>query len=654
MNRIPYSRFILAGLWILSGHVLFAQEVLTERLVVEDRNIPQVKSMWVGEEDTLELPFVDDFARGMRYPASSHWADRQAFINHQYPYNPPTIGVATLDAIDASGNLPSNANTTGYRSDELTSRPVRLDVEPADSLYLSFYYQTGGRGDTSGGDYQDSLILQFYDVQQQKWSSVWSAAYSRDDSLMYIRRPLDGTERQFFGGEMVHRRFFHAMVPIDRPRFLQPGFRFRFVNYASLSPGRDIPSVRSNVDQWHLDFVRLDSGRTHQDTVINDIAFVEPLEPMLNNYESIPWHHLPDASVYEMRDSLSITYRNLSDQSWNATQRFEIIDRMGNNEPFTFTGGTVIGIPPHTTESYRTRVNYIFSYEGQQDSALFEIKSYMITDTASRRAPYRWNDTISYMQKFYNYYAYDDGTAENGYGITGEGSQNAMVALQYNTYAPDTLQAVQIYFNQTLDSASRNTFALKIWDDNEGRPGKLLYEQKDSRPVYEDSLNEFHMYVLEEKIFLEGSFFVGYQKYNTQMLNVGFDINRVHNDHLFYNLGGRWNPSRLKGSVMIRPVFGDYIKPVATSSGSGKKEPEELQIELYPNPVRDRLHIDLPDQDYENYTIAVYDMQGRMIKPDQPLERTVELHELSPGMYVVQIQYQNNQKVLSRKIIKTP
>jgi len=598
------------------------------------------------------LPFIDDFARDIRYPASSHWADQQAFINHQYPYNPPTIGVATLDAIDASGNLPSNANTSGYRSDELTSRPLRLDVQPGDSLYLSFYYQTGGRGDISGGEYQDSLILQFYEVQQQKWSTVWSAAYSQDDSLMYVRRPMEGTEKQHFAGGLTHRRFFHAMVPIRLPRFLKPGFRLRFVNYASLSG--ETPSARSNVDQWHLDFVRLDSGRNHQDTVINDIAFVEPLKPMLNNYESIPWHHFPDASAYEMRDSLSITYRNLGSRIWNISREFEIIDQMGHNEPFSFTGGGGDDITPFTTQTYPRTINYIFPYEGQQDSALFEIRSYMITDTASRRAPYRWNDTISYMQKFYNYYAYDDGTAENGYGFTGEGSQNTMVALRYNTYTPDTLQAVQIYFNQTLDSASRNTFALKIWADKDGRPGKLLYEQESLRPEYEDSLNQFHMYVLEEKIFLEGSFFVGYQKYNTEMLNVGFDVNRVHNDRLFYNMGRQWNTSRMKGSLMIRPVFGEYIKPVATSSDAEIKEPADPQIELYPNPVRDRLNIKLVGQDYEHYTIAVYDMQGRLIKPGRPLQRTIALHELSPGMYIVQIRHRHNTKVLSRKIIITP
>ena len=654
MSWIRYSRFILVSLFLLSGYVLSAQEVLTKHFVRESQPRPVLKSMQSVQADTLDLPFIDDFARGEGYPAPANWTDRDAFVNHQYPYDPPTIGVATLDAINAAGDLPPNANTTGYRSDELTSRPLNLDLQPGDSLYLSFYYQTGGKGDISGGEYQDSLILQFWDVQAQQWSSVWNAAYSSIDTTLYERRPLEGTEKEYYAGENVNRRFFHAMVPIRRSRFLKPGFRFRFVNYASLSQNPDVPSVRSNVDQWHLDFILLDSARTRQDTVINDIAFVEPLKPMLINYESIPWSHFPDAGVFEMRDSLSITYRNLSDRSWNITREFEIIDRRGDNETFTFTGGTADGIPPFTTETYPRTINYTFPYDGEQDSALFEIRSYMITDTISERAPYRWNDTISYLQQFYNYYAYDDGTAENGYGFYGEGSQNAMAALRYNTYTPDTLQAVQIYFNQTLDSASQNTFALKIWADDAGRPGRLLYEQTGERPVYEDSLNAFHMYVLEEKIYLEGTFYVGYQKYNTEMLNVGFDVNRIHNDRLFYNLGTQWNPSQLKGTLMIRPVFGEYIPPVITSTPGERTEPKQPDIELYPNPVQDWLHINLKNGRHRDYTLAIYDMQGRMIRRDQQMKRSIRLQDLPPGTYIVHIRHRQRPAALTRKIIITP
>lgn len=652
MRRIHYSRAILTAMLYLLAGSLSAQEVLTGHFSGQQgKGVTLFKYAGASGADTVDLPFMDDFARGLNHPAPELWVDRDAFVNQQYPYNPPSIGVATMDAINAAGDLPPNANTTGYRSDELTSRPVNLDLEPVDSVYLSFYYQTGGRGDTSGGEFQDSLVVQYYDPSARTWSSVWSVSFSQQDTAFYERRPLEDTERYLEVEGHPHRRFYQAMVPVKRRRFLKPGFRFRFVNYASLSPNKDITSVRSNVDQWHIDFVRLDSARSRQDTVVNDIAFIRPMMSMLNNYESIPWSHFPDAGVFEMRDSIAVTYRNLSNRAWNITREFEIIDRRGDNETFEFPGGTADGIPPKTTETYPTTVNYTFPYDPTLDSALFEIRAYMITDTISSRAPYRWNDTISYMQKFYNYYAYDDGTAENGYGITGEGSQNAMVALRYDTYTPDTLQAVQIYFNQTLDSASRNTFSLKIWGNDNGRPGELLYEQSGHRPTYEDSLNTFQLYVLREKIYVEGTFFVGYQKYNREMLNVGFDVNRIHNDKLFYNDAGNWNRSQLKGSLMIRPVFGEYIDPMPTSLPSQRQKPNRPDLELYPNPVRDVLHLEMEGGGYRNHSFALYDMQGRLVMKRDRLTQNVSLRDLSPGVYVVRIRQRGGGTLYSRKII---
>jgi hypothetical protein len=654
MKRIHYSTLLLWSLFLLAGPSLSGQEVLISKGFRQQPAGSLLKSMTTAGGDTLEVPFIDDFARGVGYPNDQYWVDHEAFVNHQYPVGPPTIGVVTLDAIDASGDLPPNASSRGYQSDELTSRPLYLDVQPSDSVYLSFYYQSGGRGDTSGGEFQDSLVLQFYAPHDQVWTSVWNAAYSREDSVMYERRPLSGIERQLDAGGEGHRKFFHAMVPIRRSQFLKKGFRFRFLNYASLSPNKDIPSVRSNVDQWHLDFIRLDTARTRNDTIINDIAFVQPLTSMLNNYESIPWSHFPEASVFEMRDSLAITYRNLGDEIWSIYREFDIINRLGDYESFSFTGGSGDDIPPFTTETYPRRIQYSFSDTSDRDSALFEIRSYLITDTASRRAPYRWNDTISYFQKFYDYYAYDDGTAENGYGFYGEGSQNVMVALKYNTYVADTLQAVKMYFNQTLDSASRQTFNIRIWSDDGGEPGPLLYEQENVRPAYEDSLNEFHTYVLREKIALDGAYYVGYQKFTTEMLNVGFDVNRINNDRLFYNLNGAWNQSRIKGTLMIRPVFGKYRKPDATSSDDQQQmEPAEPEIELYPNPVRDRLHVDLENNPYRQYTYSLFDINGRVVVSERRLKPSLYLRDLAPGVYIIQLHNRRDQITVSRKILKT-
>ncbi len=653
MLRIPYRSLLIMVVLLMVGHSLASQEVLTGKLI---RKRDQDKGVFLKRQvatDSLGLPFIDDFARGIGDPYAPHWVDQEAFVNRQYGINPPSIGVVTLDAVDESGKLPPNANTSGYASDELTSRAFKLEMTPSDSVYLSFYYQTGGRGDPSGAEYQDSLVLKFYNPQTKQWRSVWRVAHSHQDSIFEVHRPLSNQLDTVETGAAFNEKFYHAMVPVQKPGFLNDGFRMRFMNYASLSESEHVPTRRGNVDQWNIDFIRLDSARSLHDTIIDDVAFVENLPPMLNHYESVPWDHWPDASVYEMRDSLSITYRNLGNRVWNVFREFDIIDRMGDNETFSFTGGTGDALTPYTTETYSRPITYVFPYDSDQDSALFELRSYLITDTLSERAPYRWNDTISHFQQFYDYYAYDDGTAENGYGFTGSSSHNVMVALHYETYTPDTLQAIQMYFNQTLDSVSQKPFNLKVWTDKGGRPGKLLYEQSGVRPVYEDSLNKFHQYVLREKIYLEGSFFVGYEKIDKGMLNVGFDRNRVHNDQLFYNYAGEWIQSQIKGALMIRPVFGDYIPPIATANAPAPDRSDHLEVTLYPNPVQGRLHVRLDGSPHPHYTYSLFDMQGRAVVQGKQLKPTLRLDRLSPGMYLMRLRNRTNNAVVTKKIMIT-
>ena len=51
--------------------------------------------------DTVELPFFDDFSGRSHRPDPGHWTDDYAYVNNSYSGDPVTIGVATLDAVDA-------------------------------------------------------------------------------------------------------------------------------------------------------------------------------------------------------------------------------------------------------------------------------------------------------------------------------------------------------------------------------------------------------------------------------------------------------------------------------------------------------------------------------------------------------------------------
>ena len=590
--------------------------------------------------DTLNVPLIEDFAKSTGYPDPKLWSDNYAFINHQFTSRSVSIGVATLDAIDEQGDVYKHGNTNSFHADTLTSNPLRLNYPPSES----FYYQAGGLGDKP--EFSDSLTLQFYNSDSTRWERIWSIGV---DDTIYVERDLRKNTTDSI--ILYQDNFRQVHLPITENNYLTDGFRFRWINYASISDHTNNPSIASNVDHWNIDFVRLDTARSYTDTTINDIAFVEPLKPLLNNYEAIPWNHFPEANAVEMDDSIYITYRNIGDKIWNVSREFVITDKMGNNAPYTFTGGTGDDIPPYTTETYPRSINYIFP-NSNMDSALFEIKSYLITDTASARAPYRWNDTITHNQTFYNYYAYDDGTAENGYGINGEGSENAMVALRFHNYKNDTLQGLQIFFNQTLDSTSQ-PFQIMVWENDNGKPGKVIYSENGFTQTYDSGINDFHTYSIFNKIYLkEGDYFVGYKKFTTNMLNVGYDVNRNHKDKLYYFVDGQWRQSGYNGTVMIRPVLGDYIAP---SNDTGPVDVsqtiEQPELNIYPNPARNHINIQIPGSNLTDYTARIFSIEGTLKKQIMQLNKTIPIQQLTPGVYILEIRNPNTGALAREKFI---
>jgi hypothetical protein len=106
-------------------------------------------------QDSISLPFVEDFSYSGNHADYDKWLGFSVQINGNLPLKPPTIGVATFDGLNWKGNPYSNSTTSG-NADTLTSKPFRLAYAPSDSLYLSFFYQPGGRGNFP--EFIDSLI----------------------------------------------------------------------------------------------------------------------------------------------------------------------------------------------------------------------------------------------------------------------------------------------------------------------------------------------------------------------------------------------------------------------------------------------------------------------------------------------------------------
>lgn len=654
--KYPWNRSLWLGLLLIcstlsawSQEAYIPQYKQSIKQQKPEQQYSKTRQLKTAFSETVELPFIDDFARPETTPFQGLWADNYATINNQYINNFYTIGVATLDAFNQDGYLYKDANKSGFQADYLTSQPINLAYPASDSLYLSFVVQPKGLMDAP--ETKDSLVLEFRANASTPWQKVWYANYnlSTTDTTLTFHSEISNTQ-QIRRGAITLNKFHSVLIPIKQSEYLTEAFQFRFRNKASVNYDTDLQSRTGNVDLWHLDMVYLDKNRSFADSVINDVAVSKRLNPLLKNYQSIPWSHFPRANAYEMYDSIFVTYRNTGEQTINFSREFIIEDLYNNNPPYAFTGGTGDDIAPNIEQTYGRKTNYIFPFAEEQDSAAFKVSAWLITDALEATKPFRWNDTITYVHTFKNYYAYDDGTAEGGYGLSGAGSKNGEIAVKFRSYKKDTLQGISLYFNQSINESNRVYFALTIRQvAADGMPGDLIYEEAGLLPEYTDQAGAFTFYALEKPLVLEGEFFIGWRKTSEEMLNVGLDLNSDNHKNRYYMLNGYWHPSSIAGAIQIRPIMGR--KNLLTAIDEVMPEPAKHNVlKVYPNPASNRIFIETENNNIQSAQLI--DLSGRICKQWQNTQ-TLSVADIREGIYLLVITHQG-QQYTQKLIISRP
>ena len=603
---------------------------------------PQFKS-YFKEYLPISLPFSDDFSYPGVYPDTSLWVDNEAYVNSQFAIFPVNYGVATLDVLDANGDLYPDASPFPFIADHLTSYPIRLDsiidenykITPADSIYFSFYYQPQGRGDVPLS--HDSLVLEFgiYNgdtvfawidslsvpcdsvfVLDTEWTSVWGA---EGDSVDVFIEEND-----------VY--FKRVMIPVTDTAWLKKDFQFRFMNYGSLS---EINSWQSNTDQWNVDMVYLNINRSKDDIYMRDICFTENSQSFIKDYYSMPfWQY----DYYLQKDSIEIYAHNLDSADHTCTYTYYVQNQEGDTLPaFHYDGFTGV-MSPYFDQTIseiqpfvKPPVNYFFT-STFEDSVKYRI-SHVIYDADSVTI----GDTMVFHQQFSNYFAYDDGTAEVGYGLSPAG---AKLAYKFNLENPDTLRGVQMFFNKTMNGANYRSIDICVWNDDNGKPGYLLYAWENRKPVFNNGFNEFHTYIFPEYLVLgAGVFYVGWIQSANVNMNVGFDRNTNSRTKIFNNVNGTWINSSFEGSLMIRPAVG---KEIIGNIPTYKSQPANLEI--YPNPPESNglismiLPSDYSDPEKQKYlTVRIFDICGKLIFSAPYSEKPLNVSILKNGLYIVNL-----------------
>lgn len=645
----------------------------------------------------LFLPFYDDFSEMTIYPDTSRWLDNEAYINDHFPYFPVNYGVATLDAIDATGDLYPEASPFTFIADRLTSKPIRLDslfdengvaikkFTAEDSIYLSFYYQPHGRGDVPLG--HDSLILEFgyytMDTVFSHFDSVyvygWEYMIGGEEYLLpndFISPPAGGCDTNIFftlkdtlfpedmvripcdsvfvletewenvwsaAGDTLanfivdNDAFFnYVVVPIVDTIWLRKDFQFRFKNYASIS---EINSWQSNTDQWHIDMVYLDYSRTLDDHYTHEIRFSERPGSFIEDYSTMPYeHYAGDVTAYK-KDNFPVYINNTDSIDHDITYNYFVLNSNGDTlEPFLMDNiaGTMVPITQQNVNNYQPfaepPITYFYTSQSE-DTADFYI-SHVVYDNEMPEI----GDTLVYHQKFRNYFSYDDGSAEAGYGLSPAGAQ---LAIRYRSEEPDTIRGLQMFFNRTFNDNNDRLFSLVVWNDNNGIPGNVLYVEENVRPEFTWGLNHFynHEFRYPDSVKLGvQEFYVGWIQQSNHNLNVGFDRNVNSRSKNFYNVNGAWTNSSFEGSIMIRPIVG---KPLSEPESKYKAVPEKLSI--YPNPPGSvqEVHIQLPascaeSSDLKYLTLRIFDVFGKMIY-EGPYVEKFPVYDLGQGFYIVSL-----------------
>lgn len=797
------------------------------------------------ERDQLRLPFFDDFAYPFFYPLESIWADKYAFVNRNFPINPPTLGVATMDPFDENGAIYEDASPTVFEADKLTSRPINLknyvrrvpsnelyikengnielinntylyDAELdtynavnqnivwytaskqlftfdgsnyvaltdsiffqnpltgnfeyilgsyehtdsaenyllSDSIMLSFYIQSKGIMDEP--ESRDSIVMQFYvaedtvgifineifnstvelynstnsivsisdfaigprinsltndtlsnyalnaisnkklnpydfstgtnNVMQELWrdydtlflynlnsleivDSFWIRSSSKLSSA--VGRTSDGgktiqiltkatlgqpngnwfTMWSSVNDSIPNNAFVRRVISINKQRYLSNGFRFRFINHASLST--DESTARAE-DFWHIDYVYLNSEISSNNTDVPDLAFTTPLQPFYKDYYSVPFKHAKSLGPQDFENELYLSSKNFSNSQRQVNRFFGYTNNVTKKDSSIYLNNPPFFPKEFVEDTFQLKQKeldidiYDFLLEDfAQDSSSQTFRVFFKDDENTITEPYRWNDTISYSQNFFNYYAYDDGSAEAGFGL--RGGEMLRAAYKFDVLQSDTLRAIDIYFNETQYSTSIS-FNLCIWapdESNSSIPGELIYIDYAKKRKRSSGIFNFTRYEIDpdkivdetQKVLVTGKkFFIGWQQPKDVSLNIGVDLNTRKASLVYQNFGFEWEPSLLTHPLMIRPVVGSEL-PVNIKD----QDIKEIKLVIHPNPASETIYFD-----EELKSIEIYNITGQ--KLTSTYGSFADVRDFPSGIYSIKAINFNNQQLVGKFI----
>jgi hypothetical protein len=483
------------------------------------------------------------------------------------------------------------------------------DVPPAErsSVFISFFYQFAGNGDApEPGDVFSLLFKSAAGQWRQAWSVESSTLSKRDE-------------------------FIQVLVAIAGDEYFHNGFQFRFQNFGRLS---------GPFDTWNLDYVYVNKTRSTNDNSYPDRAITQQMSTIFNLYTAIPIKHVnstsftrPKFSVFNLKNTpqninnfLSVSKRTFKLNN-SATEIVQLDDA---------ANATLLA--PFSQSEIQTANQIVFStLDISADSIYLNYKLSITTKDNQiidgdynplvfSPIDFRENDTTSRTFMMAKYYSYDDGVAEYGANITGAGTQLAY-QFDMSTIPEDTIIAVDLFFPKFGDETNQN-IQLHILGALTGNQSDYLFQKV--IPVERSNRNDktiFKRVDIPGGVVVKNTFYLGWKLTSAAEIPIGLDANNDSGEKIFVNSSGSWIQNKtLKGSLMIRPIFG---KPKDLTT----RVTESVSARPFPNPTQQRFF--LPN---EATVIQLYTVTGSSVSFEQTDgfdHKEITIIHPVPGLYLV-------------------
>lgn len=601
------TKLIIPMLLLVLGTSAKAQEGALPLLQNQNLSKAEVRTKIVKRSTPIILPLWEDFsyADKQSYPTDHWWIDSSTYVNNHFVAQVINKGVVTFDVLDAKGRPYHSEPWESLYCDSLTSYFIDLrGYNDADSIYLSFAYHCGGLGFKPKA--ADSLLILFEDE-------------------------IDGWVRAGHVRMDTSSGWKYATFGVQGGNYFYENFRFRIINKGTIG---------TSSAHWHLDNIYLNAGRTRTDTTYTDLAFTTTSSNLLNDFTAMPFKHFQTDRNAFATDQLSAFTRYNSPGMGSAATNIRY-QALNVTTGVSYGSGSISAAHPASEYQEHSFPRYDLSPLSVDSNGRLFIDHIFFTDPGTGDTT-KGTDTIRHRQIFDDYFAYDDGSAEQAYYLNLAPMSPGKIAVEFATYTPDTLAGVAIQFARQVPGSEEKEFFIQIYQDIElgGSGGTLIYEEEGFFPQFPEGSQQFFTYALSELVPLgTGTFYVVIMMPASGIsdsLMVALDKNRQGANHRYFSVLDVWESSLLEGALMLRPIMGN--QPLTSIP-----EPEQpiAAWQLYPNPTDDFLYIRNAQNVTEPLHFRIIDMQGKEWMKGSYNANAISVQGLQSGSYILILENQN-------------